>query len=138
MINLYNYYTDSTLLLGYEHQADYIPFLAIQLAKQLGDWKYRTQHPKGFKIITKSPYEAYCYAIEVLKGKFPEGEEAIAQDAELSYFYTTEILHHEFPEGEETIKTDPLLYNSYKKYIDNQARTSINHKPKGYGYDDYI
>ena len=72
---------------------------------------------KREKYIAKSPFYAYSYAKNILKGPFPTGEEAIAKKAEYSYYYADTVIERPFPAGEEAIATDQYYAIEYAKDI---------------------
>jgi hypothetical protein len=66
----------------------------------------RKVRPPTKKELT-GPYDAYWYAIRVLKGRFPEGEAAIATVPAPAYGYARDVIGGRFPEGEAAIATHP-------------------------------
>ena len=69
-------------------------------------WKSRgfsDDHIGKMLVELEEPEWSYCYAQEVLHGRFPEGETAIASDAYWSYQYARDVLRGRFPEGETAI-----------------------------------
>jgi hypothetical protein len=71
----------------------------------LGEAKRKVRPPTEDELT--GPYDAYWYAIRVLKGRFPEGEPAIATSDTYAYLYARNVLKGRFPEGEAAIATNP-------------------------------
>jgi hypothetical protein len=65
------------------------------------------------------PYQAYWYAVRVLKGRFREGEPALATDPRAAYNYSMHI-NGPFSEGEPAIATDPQWASLYAKWVLNR------------------
>ena len=85
----------------------------------LGEAKHKVRPPTEDELT--GPYDAYWYAIRVLKGRFPEGEPAIATDLYYAYLYARNVLKGRFPEGEAAIATDPdWAYHYAREVIDGR------------------
>jgi hypothetical protein len=83
--------------------------------------------PEAEPYIAKSPYHAYLYASNVLMGRFPEGEPAIATDPDYAHLYARNVLMGRFPEGEPAIATDPLSAEPYlKKFPEAKLEWAMN------------
>src|SRR6266851_2864333 len=125
-MNLYNYHSNPSKLIGYDVAFDLSPELALEkyrgnikemkkrehLWKQSAEYAYYYAHnvikgrwPEGEAVIIKDPGYAYWYAHCVIKGRFLEGEAIIATTAHYSYDYACYIINGRFPEGEAVIAT---------------------------------
>lgn len=65
--------------------------------------------------ISSDAYYAYCYAVDIIRGRFEAGEPAIATDPASAYYYATTILGGRFEAGEDAILSDVKLAKRYKK-----------------------
>ena len=83
----------------YEEQISKNPYCATYYAVDILKGKF----PLGEKSISTEAFYSYKYASEVLKDRFPLGEEAISKEFDYSYFYASEVLKDRFPLGEEAI-----------------------------------
>jgi hypothetical protein len=64
-------------------------------------------------IIATNSECCYCYARDVIKGRWEEGEKIISTEPEISYRYARNIIKGRFEGGEKSISTDSkysLLY----------------------------
>lgn len=61
------------------------------------------------KIIATDPYYSYCYARDVIKGRWEESEQIIANDSEWSYVYAYEVIKGPF------YLCHPIIFNSEYK-----------------------
>jgi hypothetical protein len=52
--------------------------------------------PELESIISTDSYYSYCYARDVIKGRFEECEKSIANDSELSYWYACHVINGPF------------------------------------------
>lgn len=63
--------------------------------------------PEGEEIIAEDPYNAYRYALNVIKGPFPLGEKAIAETSQFTFSYVKHVLRNKpFPLGEKQLAKD--------------------------------
>ena len=69
------------------------------------------------KIIATDSYCSYCYAEEVLKGRFELGEPAIATHTRLSYDYAKDVLKCRFELGEPAIAKNAYWGKAYKQRL---------------------
>ena len=65
----------------------------------------------------KSAESAYCYANDILKGRFEKGEDIISKDARYSYYYARDVLNSRFEKGEDIISKDVDCSILYKHNI---------------------
>jgi lambda repressor-like predicted transcriptional regulator len=68
-----------------------------------------------FKEALESPWSAYDYAKNVVKGPWPEGEDLIARDYETSYMYAKNVLRGPFIKGEPGIAKHANYAVNYAK-----------------------
>ena len=78
----------------------------------------------------KSAEYSYCYARDVLKGRFEKGEDVISKDAYYSYLYARYVLKSRFKEGEDVIITDPYYSKLYKKNIYDAEKEELEKEIK--------
>jgi hypothetical protein len=64
-----------------------------------------------------SPYWAYCFARDVIKGPWPEGEDTISKDAEWSYYYAKAVIKGPWPKGEDVISKEAEYSYYYAKDV---------------------
>jgi hypothetical protein len=86
---------------------------------------FRTKHPVISKLFAKaeaealeSPYSAYLYASDVIKGRWPEAEAVMIDNIDdvAPYellLYATEVLRGRWHEVEDVIKTDRASWEHY-------------------------
>jgi hypothetical protein len=67
------------------------------------------------KVISKSSYYSYLYADDIIKGRFELGEEAIAKDGDCSYYYAKKVIKGRFELGELEIKKNIKICEAYEK-----------------------
>ena len=65
----------------------------------------------------QSPYAAYNYATDVIKGRFPEGEKLFASDPFWAYKYAKDVMQGRWPEVENLIASDPKWAYYYAVYV---------------------
>ena len=69
-------------------------------------WQARKQGygtPELEATIAGNAYSSYCYANEIIKGRWEPGEAIIATDFEYSYCYARYVIKGRFPLGEPVI-----------------------------------
>ena len=112
-MNLYQFHSNPSRLIGYAVAFDQVPELAWNR------WYFiNNEELKKREYLWKQSARYACYyAIDVIKGRFPEGESIIAENAQFSYYYARCIIKGRFPEGESIIATDAWYSNLYNKYI---------------------
>ena len=81
----------------------------------LGEAKRKVRPPTEDELT--GPYDAYWYAIRVLKGRFPEAEPYIATRPIWAYLYARDVIKGRWPEGEAAIATDPGWAYQYAEYV---------------------
>ena len=59
--------------------------------------------PELEDVIAEDLYYSYCYAKNIIKGRFRKGEDAIAQSPIYSYYYAVNIIKGRFEKGEDII-----------------------------------
>jgi len=96
------------------HKEKYRYLLYEKIIKKIKEKKQRIL--KLEKIILNSPYYAYKYARDIIKGKWPEAEKIISTEAYTAYNYAICILNNNFKDGENVIaeKADYAYYYAYK------------------------
>jgi len=72
--------------------------------------------PELEPIISKDACYSYCYAINIIKGRFILGKSVISQDAEYSYLYAKYVIKGRFILGEPAISKNAEY--SYRYAID--------------------
>ena len=60
----------------------------------------------AFEKYAQDAYLAYCYARDLIKGRFELAEPTIAQDANLAYYYARDVIKGRFELAEPTIAQD--------------------------------
>jgi len=104
-------------IVGYD---DGLEEIRIFNAKQAYCYAYDViigRWPEGEEVIKNDPEYAYRYAYGVIRGRWPEGEEAIKNDPEYAYRYARDVIRGRWPEGEEAIKNDPEWAYCYAYYV---------------------
>jgi hypothetical protein len=82
-------------------------FYAYKICKRL------EQHEA---IIATHPYYAYCYARDIIKGRWELGEAIIATDPQYAYSYAISVIKERFELGEAAIATNPCYAYEYIYY----------------------
>ena len=79
------------------------------------------QHPLiktlGLEKYEKSPYSAYEYARDVIKGRWKEAEDIIKTDPRSAYYYAIDVIEGRWKEAEPFIKTDLRCAFYYAVYV---------------------
>ena len=57
-------------------------------------------------IIIKHPYSAYCYAKDIIKGRWFKAKSVIMKDAESAYHYANDVINGRFKQAEKVILTN--------------------------------
>jgi len=76
-------------------------------------------------IIKKDPWNAYCYAINVIKGRWHEAEEYIKTNSYYAYFYAINVIKGRWKEAEPYIKNLPQ--NSNRRWINKKDNACAYH-----------
>ena len=97
----------------------------------------------GLEKFGKNPEHAYCYAIDVIKGRWKEAEEFIKQNPEFAYIYAKDLIKGRWIEAEEFIKQDPENAYCYAFCVIKgrwkEAEETIKKDPKwAYSYAYYV
>jgi hypothetical protein len=69
------------------------------------------------KIIMKHPEYAYCYAREVIKGRWIEAENTISTSSWCSYCYARDVIKDRWIEAENIISTDSYWTYLYARNV---------------------
>ena len=111
-MNLYNYHSNPSHLIGYD--------VAFNLSPELAWEKYYgniVEMKKREYLWKRDGKYSYWYAVNVIKGRFPEGEAAIATRAIWSYHYAKYVLKGRFLEGEKSIQMNIIYLFDYNNFI---------------------
>ena len=74
----------------------------------------------------KDAENAYLYARYTLKGKrFEEAEDLIAGNPYYAYCYAKDILRGKFEKGEEAIKKDKTFWQDYCGFLKRKAKGEV-------------
>lgn len=68
-------------------------------------------------VIAIDPWYSYCYANNIIKGRWEEGEKSIATNSGYSFWYARDVIKGRFIEGEKTIATNPESSYLYARDI---------------------
>ena len=110
MITVYKYHSEPNLLEQYDNRTTIVPELAYYNAINT-----KNRFEAGERAIIKSPFYAYCYARDIIKGRWPEAEPTIIKKPNYAYMYTKYIIKGRWPEAEPTIMKDEYWWNKYKE-----------------------
>jgi len=72
--------------------------------------------PELEPVISKDAYYSYCYAINIIKGKWELGEPTISKNAQFSFIYARDVKGR-FILGEPAISKNALYSYLYAKYV---------------------
>jgi len=73
--------------------------------------------PELEPTIIKNAQCSYCYAEDVIKGRFILGEPVISQDSQCSFWYARDIIKDRWEKAEPAISKDAESSYCYAKYI---------------------
>ena len=118
-MNLYKLHNNPSELSNYDKRLK-VPMFAwenLNAAKTNKALELQKHGEEYKRVFAKSPYYAYMFAINILKGRFPEGEAAIATHPKWATAYADRILLRRFPEAEPTILKNPKWAFFYAKDV---------------------
>jgi len=115
-MNLSQYRLDEKLLTIFEHLTDEqkiekaIQKYPVKDVLRIFTYYELEQHTYAKKLLLKkyrnSPQDLYCYAREVICGRWSEAEPIIMASPKYAYYYTFHVIKGRWPEAEPTIMTN--------------------------------
>jgi len=108
------------------------PYQAYYKAKELGK---RT--PELEPTISKDAFSSYCYAKNVIKGKWELAETTISKDVCYSYCYALHVIEGRFILGETAIIKDTQYSYCYAKNVIKGRLPDFMHNQMILSNDEY-
>ena len=112
MINLYSLHSNKEKL---DYYFDYGQWIEQAIDKDM----FNENLSNIMHILIRSPYCAFCYATDVIKGRFIEAESNIMKDPKLASAYARYVIMGRWPEAESVIMQNPNAAFNYAKHIIN-------------------
>src|SRR5216683_2381280 len=111
-MNLYQFHSNPSKLIGYDVAFEQVPELAWDRYENNIEELKKREH-----LWKKIAYYSYLYTYYIIKGRWTEGEAAIATSACYSYNYALMIIEGRFLKGEATVAKDAYYSNRYDNFI---------------------